>query len=235
MFGSPSAAFYPMGKGRLGYADLIPLEHGEAWLSYRPFALRLPGQAFAGALVDRWSRPRLRQRIEPQPDMACTWTSTLDERVNALWDSVRVRYELAIERDLDYLRRRYVLRPSTPYRMLQAERGSDLVGLIIVTTSPRTPQRYGFIMECLAPEHAIAENLVRWALVDLSKRGVDRVLVRLSAGDPALERFSRLGFSAQGCGWTSPLIYKRYSDTLDDAVLRDARRWMVSFGDGDSP
>jgi len=236
--GFPDRGSYGVHRTLLGYQDLVPVVNLYRGMSWRLVARKLAPIPAASAQVGRVSRGRPRHRIaRSRPTIEGIRFSTverLDERADALWERVAGRYEIGVVRDRHYLDWRYGRRPGRRYRMIAAERGTELVGLIVLAEVARPDRKIGFILDCLAGETALIEPLVWRALSVFLARRVDYVLARMSAADPARKIYDRIGFRNRPGIWDDKFIGKSYSALLDHVVLHDPSRWLVSFGDGDS-
>jgi hypothetical protein len=238
VIGFPDRRSYGVHRGLLGYQDLVPVVNLYRGMSWRQVARKVVPIPAAAGPAGRVSRGRARHRIaRPRPTMKGIRFSNverLDERADALWERVAARYDIGVVRDHRYLDWRYGRRPGRRYRMIAAERGKELVGLIVLAEVTRPDRKMGFILDCLAGETALTEPLVWRALSVFLARRVDHVLVRTSAADPARRIYDRMGFRNRPGIWDDRFIGKCYSALLDHVVLHDPSRWLVSFGDSDS-
>ncbi len=238
-YGFPNHAAYVFGKRFTKYVDLIEIENLFKILRWRPVLRKVAGMALLIPVLDRLGRVMIRyalsRRIKPLEKVEFTRVDSLDRRVDGLWRIVRQRYNICVERDHQFLRWRYCDKPDTRYRFLQAERGSELIGLIVTRFLDRPDDRVGFIMDCLAvDEPGLVEGLVNRALLSLFLDRVDFVLVRMAQQDPMNRVFRKLGFSSREGIWDSRVVHGIYSPEVEESFVRDGANWLISFGDGDS-
>lgn len=239
VWGFPSPAAYTVGKRLLEYDRRIEIVNLYRLLSGRAIARKILNIAPATMLADwvgRWFvRWHLRARTRRTRRVNFRRVEAFDARVDALWQRVRSAYPVAIERTRAYLNWRYATNPEARYDLLQAERGEEVLGLIVARACPAPPERVGLILDCLAiDDPEVLPGLVSHALLALSAEGADHVLVRFAAGDPMRRPFERLGFRQRSGLWDEVAVYRRYSDLMTDEVVGDASNWLISFGDCDS-
>jgi hypothetical protein len=229
-FGFPNRAAYIVGKRSLKYIDLFEIDN---------LSMRLARFNKRGYFVKWISRLIIRLLISINirliKDIQYKWVPAFDERINAFWKNIRGQYNIMVQRDFSFLNWRYCKKPGNDYRILQAERDKDIVGIMIVKFEDSGDVRTGYIMDCLASKESnLAENLVRTGLVFLSRNNVDNVFVRLSRGDYLFNIFSKIGFIPSECALGTHVVYKTYSSNVNDSTLRDSALWHISFGDCDS-
>lgn len=238
-YGFPNHAAYVFGKRFTKYVDLIEIDNLFKILRWRPVLRKVAGGGLLTPLLDWLGRLMIRyalaRKIKPLEGIEFTPVESLDPRVDGLWRTVRQRYSICAERDHGFLRWRYCDKPGIRYRFLQAERGSDLVGLIVTRFLDRPDDRVGFIMDCLAvDEPGLVEGLVNRALLSLFRDRVDFVLVRMARQDPSRRVFRKLGFARRKGIWDEQVVHGIYSSEVEDSFVRDGANWLISFGDCDS-
>ncbi len=229
-FGFPNKAAYIVGKRSLKYIDLFEIDN---------LSMRLARFNKRGHFIKWISRLIIRFLISINirliKGIQYKWVTTFDERINAFWENIRGQYNIMVQRDLSFLNWRYCKKPGNHYRILQAKRDNDIVGILIVKFEDHGDVRTGYIMDCLAiKESNLVENLVRTGLIFLSRNNVDNVFIRLSRGDYLLNIFSKIGFIPSERALGSRVVYKTYSSNVNDSTLRDSSLWHISFGDCDS-
>lgn len=237
--GFPNRTGYTIGKRLFHHKDLIKIEILFKRLSWRSALKRRVKWRFLVNVVGRISslfiRFFLAIRGKSAAGVKYTWVSAFDESINLFWEKVKDQYAIMVKRDFIYLNWRYCRKPDSAYYILRAELDGNTVGLIIVKYEDHGDARIGFIMESLAIENpTILDDLLKRGLMFLSQKKVDFVLARVSASDPVKRAFHKKGFFPTEDVWNSNMVYVKYTSHVEDAVLRDASLWHVSFGDCDA-
>jgi hypothetical protein len=234
--GFPNRQAYIVGKRFLKYKDLFNVEHLLKRLSWRITIKRRLNIAPLVKLIDIVSRSLIRLSISISmrrlKGVEFKWTSILDKRVDSLWNAIKGQYDIMIKRDFVYLNWRYCQHPGKKYDILLVERDNDIIGLLIVKYEMHEDIKAGLIMECLSlKEPSLMGEIIKRGILYLSGKGADYVVVRVTPGDPVKEVFCKTGFSKKEVIWDSYFVYKRYSDVVDESILKDPSNWHISFGD----
>ena len=162
-----------------------------------------------------------------------------DSRFDALWQSVRCDFPVAIIRDQRYLNWRYCERPDETYTRLCAVRGDELLGYIVVRTAWKEQARgqrirLGYLVDWTVKGRSFEtlSLLVRHAFANIRRQGVRFVSARTTT--PTFRSMlHRLGFVSWYWG---PREYAITQVALQDEklqVLNDMRQWFSTMGDGD--
>lgn len=162
---------------------------------------------------------------------------SLDERFDALWEEVSVRYPIALIRDRAYLDWRYAHRPNMRYTILAAERDGRLLGYTIPRVMPKFGLRIGFIMELIVSpgDRQVSRDLLRGTFDRFEAEGADIAgcLMPPRHGDARL--LQEMGWiRVPKCFLPQDMFWGVRPLQAADAYLTDPANWYISWGDHDS-
>ncbi|MBI4609344.1 MAG: GNAT family N-acetyltransferase [Candidatus Rokubacteria bacterium] len=215
----------------LGFHEVAPLR----WL-LRPMGLR----GLIGPWLSRLGRRGLAERIPRLPfpklprsgvtDIRVREVTGFDGRTAVLWRRAVTAGRVGARRDAAYLNWKYRDHPSTRYRMLEAERGTELKGLAVHRTVETGALRIGTIAElgCDPGADGVVGALLDAILDRFRQEGVD--LVRALTLDPSTGRaLRRAGFFPVRL--SAGLLVHAPDDVLKR--ISSPRRWILTHGDSD--
>jgi hypothetical protein len=83
-------------------------------------------------------------------DFDISEVSGIDDSFNSFWDKVKNNYEFIVERDANYLKRRYCDKRGGNYTIIKAKNGDELLGYIIVRVNNYVKEYpHGYIVDLL--------------------------------------------------------------------------------------
>lgn len=186
----------------------------------------------AGALAHALAS--LRPKREAAPGITIARVDAFDERFDRLWQRSRGDYPVMIVRDRRYLSWRFLGRPDAVYTMLAATRGEDLLGYLVVRSTDRLGERWGYLVDFLVRDRSpqVFAMLVEHGIECLRGEGVKAISCRVVV-PPYRRSLYRLGFLP--LRWGPRGYLSAYVPASDPQYLayRAVRQWFVTMGDGD--
>ena len=177
-----------------------------------------------------------RDRTRAYPDVAISSIEDFDERFDALWEQVSRRHPIALERDREFLRWRFVEKPDGADAMYIAERHGTLVGYVALRTAEMFGLQVGFILDVLAIDDDAAETLVSKAVGHFRESGVEAAGCLMLRHAPYFKAFQKAGFVVA----PKRAIRKEFyfgatvsSPELPDEVVNRRENWYLTFADLD--
>jgi hypothetical protein len=198
-------------RGRAGWAALAPAARwlGRAWL-----------RAAAPALTERAdadARPLVKLAV-------------FDERFDQLWDEIAPRYPLTLLRDARYLNWRFAGPDVTRLAVVDAD-GAD--GWVVLGYWLQAGWRGARLLDLAARDEATAGRLLRAALAELRRRGVDVVHGWMMPHTPDWPAAQRAGFKPRPSGMD--LLVRPYAGgRLPLETLTRLQSWHVTLADADA-
>jgi hypothetical protein len=100
------------------------------------------------------------------------------DRYNSLWREFSAGIEFCVERDLEYVKWRYLRRPDSDYRFISVYKKGTLNAIVVYVLREKHEGKIGYVMDVIFhPLHARAANLaVGKAVLLLTLEGADVVL-----------------------------------------------------------
>ena len=116
-------------------------------------------------------------------------SANFDEADSVLWAKLRKRYELAVERDAEYLNWRYKMQPLTEHYCCRAyNKNDELSGLIIYRIAKETMPKGGVILELLGD---VSNTAVFRCLIDTAEKHLKNLgatQVQIAVSDTIIEK-----------------------------------------------
>lgn len=166
-------------------------------------------------LFEKYSLPEKRAQEYAGGNFIFTEAVSFGSSFEDLWNRIRGRYPITVERDLSYLLWRFENHPFFRYKTLTAEKDGRLEGYLVWRIEEDDGFRIARIID-LASSEGTEEGLIR-NFLDLShKEGAAAADFLVSSGRLVNEAFSNAGFfDVQGTGTEefptlfSPISYSR--------------------------
>jgi len=165
-------------------------------------------------------------------------TDDLDDRLKRLFDRYALENDsITIERDLEYIRWRFVENPVVPHRVYVAERDGEFAAMIALSISRKDSVIHANIVDVVGLRGLERElaALLDFALRDIEVEGTACVRTWLSDCEQSsgfVRILKRAGFFGLPRGLRRPhvdLIYKLLDEKLDKAVASDPVRWYITM------
>ena len=159
---------------------------------------------------------------------------SFDERINGLWARVSDRNKVMVVRSQRYLNWRYAA-PGRSYRIFVAEKASEVVGYVVLSTRMARGIMVTYVFDLLAQSDEVIETLVSKVVEDSRLNNADVVLYPLMADQIYREILGRSGFVCLPFVKGAALIaYCTSSAPVSRAFLGDPRNWLIQIGDSDT-
>ncbi len=198
----------------------------------KPPALRWPLAMVASLL---WGL-LFRDRTRAHPDVSVSAVEDFDERFDALWEDVSQLHPIALVRDREFLRWRFVEKPDGADTIYIAERDRTLVGYVALRTAEMFGLRAGFILDMLAVDDDASETLVSKAVGHFRGLAVEAAGCLMLRHTPYFKAFRKAGFVVA----PKRAIHKEFyfgatvnSPDLPDEVVNRRENWYLTFADLD--
>jgi GNAT superfamily N-acetyltransferase len=149
-----------------------------------------------------------------------------------LWQSLRARYDFAVERESDYLNWRYLDHPSAGYKAWALREGGRLKGFS-VTRTVDLQYRLGSIGELFVEgwDPGLATAFLTLLLDQFRRERVAIVASWLLMHSPLLPSYRKNGFRVRSL--QQPLIAFSPDGSIDHSALGRLEGWYVTSGDYD--
>jgi hypothetical protein len=160
--------------------------------------------------------------------------TTIDEKMEDLWNDVKDDYDFIVERDKDYMNWRYLDDRGGKYALRYASDGDKILGYTVLRVN-RFKESYpeGYIVDLLTPIDRIdvAEELIKDAIRFFTERGVNVINSLAVKGHPFERLLRRREFVYDR---TRLILFVRSVGSNDDlSVLYDSPPNKLHFAYGD--
>lgn len=229
---TPSVNSYPIFTGRWGYSESLRVIFRAKVLSYAAVlaaAVRPSGPArMIGRGIDLVGGVGRRGRGRSSTDHDVVTISRFDERADALWEKVSAGHRVAQIRDARYLNWRYVDNPDA-YTAFGLERGGELTGIVVLTTTVRRGVRVGEVVDflCQVDDDQTLRRLMSVAVGWARDNGMAMIQAWSIHGTLLDRRIRHAG-----------LLLRRsevkflFSPDLPIHAVHEPEAWLLTQGDG---
>jgi hypothetical protein len=153
-----------------------------------------------------------------------------DDSFDGFWSQVAEHFPVAVVRDSKYLNWRFTDVPGINYKILKAEKEGRVFGYIVLKVDGENPCR-GYIMDLIAKNVAVLQDLVKASLGYFQSRGVD-VVVFWILGPPVIRNaLKRFGFMERPLD--RALIFKAHNPGFPLTLAEDLNNWYLTTADCD--
>jgi GNAT superfamily N-acetyltransferase len=244
IYGFPNKNSHRLLAQRLGRVDLW--DHPPIYvriLDVEPLLAERIGQNLALALMAPLGRVAL-SLLAPRagstlpPDCQLMTTDRFDDRFDHFWETASRTFRIAVVRDKRYLNWRYIENTTDQYTVLTVERGSEIVGYIILKCETRFGLKIGYVADLLTlpDEPRVSQGLISEAARFFQAEHVHLVSCLVLEHRSTIRSLKRNGFRRLP-KWLLPqelhLSVRSLSDHFPTAFVTDPRNWFISWGDHD--
>lgn len=169
-----------------------------------------------------------------------------DQTIDALWDRLAPRRNVAVIKDARYLNWRYIDHPAIRYVCLTAHGAGGVVGLAVFSIvdstdglAPRQPAgtrpsvRRGRLLELMArdDEPVILDALLQRALLGMRARQVAIVVASSRTDTPEAAVLRNAGFKLQSSQFWNVDFTVLAGERRGSTAARELKNWHISLGD----
>jgi predicted N-acetyltransferase YhbS len=201
---------------------------------FKTSLLRKPAKLMARAVIST-----LLSSEPSRPNgLQISTVESFDDRFNELWQRASSQYQIAVVRDKKYLNWRYIDRPGQEYTVFSAQRGTNLVGYVIVKSNVRMFDLVlGLIVDILASDdNHVADYLIAQAIEYFRGEKVDAIGCVMLKHTPYHKALKRNGF-IQVPQLLSPkefpFMVHFNSSEIPKVLAGNPVNWFLTFGDFD--
>ncbi len=166
-------------------------------------------------------------------DMQIRFVEKPDDAFDALWETLKHRYEALVVRDRAWVNYRYADAPEMGYGLLFAQKKGKPAGYLAFRIREVNQQTIGYLADLFtAPDDLQTRMaLIRHSRQYMYKAGATAALGIVSENTPMLKAFRRCGFIRRYGAFEVSII--PYLDNLPTELLRNSNRWFSMGGDFD--
>ncbi|MBI4304543.1 MAG: GNAT family N-acetyltransferase [Chloroflexi bacterium] len=228
----PNQLSYP-GFMKLKYSDLFPVPSMRKvvnWVLAAEARIKVP---LIQTVTNVFSPlGGMQERNHAVPEISVREVPSFDGRFDEFWTKVSRQYNVLVVRDSRYLNWRYAFNPRYRYRMYVAERGSEILGYVVLNCTKADIMR-GFVADLLVlPDEEDALRALVGKCIESSR--AQRVatlhcwmLERAHFHNSLL----KMGFRERS---SSPTFCGRVLANLPSELVRHPDNWWLCPGDYDS-
>ena len=214
---------------------LLRTKKAQAFLKkYHLGKLRFVLQPFSALMLKLINlRAQVKFRIEQGQEKyeVSTSSTPFPREMDSLWLRVKDGYEILTVRDKKYLDWRFHECPDRKYFLLTGKKNEELVGYLVAAQE----NELGLILDVFGePNSAFLDVLIREATSLLKKRGVGKIVARVTSSSEAYKAFQHNGWFAQE---SIPIIARvntlretRETEKLK-AYLSNPSHWFMTASD----
>lgn len=178
---------------------------------------------------------RKRKEIGESP-LKIEQVSRFDEEYESFWNQNRKHFEVITVRDSAYLNWRFVDRPYRTYEnFICRDKKGDVGGYVVLRT--KIKEKKGFILDLLAKNDAISEDLINWVITYYKSRNINAVYTNLSRDNIYSKQFKKCGFMDWGApSFANQLIARINIENSLTSIFHniDGAKWFITPGDSDT-
>lgn len=242
-FGYPNPTSYKVGKRLLDYQDVGAMRPFRARLNIylglatrvhsRLLALAAPLLRTAGAALTSLRLARI-----PTGAFRTRRVDAFDERVEAVWESMRRRFPIVAARSQELLRWRHEQRPGVSYGIILAEDAQGALAGYVTTRVEITAEghRVGYLVDLGFRDEAALPALVRAGTQDLVRQKADYAYCFCTQPELVAPALALAGFTQDPRTAEIQIVYQvNRNRPADNEALKplvsNIRNWYLTYGD----
>jgi GNAT superfamily N-acetyltransferase/ribosomal protein S18 acetylase RimI-like enzyme len=182
---------------------------------------------------------RFRRGGDLPPGHKLTEVSSLDERVDRLWEEAAADHEILVVRDQSYLNWRFVENPTESYTIFICEQGQEVAGYVVLKCEEKFGLRIGFIVDILVRPGArdVSTGLVSEAVKYFQENQMDLVSCLVLEHTVQAESLKRNGFVVVPQGFFPQELYlgvRSHTDEYAEEFIMNSENWFITWADHDT-
>ena len=182
-------------------------------------------------LIDTWEKDLELTNWTPSPDFETI--EIFDERVDKLWKDAKSTIKIGIVRNKDYLNWRYIDNPSAKYHKTILTKNGKIVGMLVLKTYHEENEITGHIIDALAINNEIFQQLVDYAIGYFSSRKVKKISCWFNEKHPFIETITNRDFKINQMARTCFAIKAINNIEGISEFVENKDNWYMMMGDCD--
>lgn len=170
----------------------------------------------------------------------CSWSEIykFDARIDMLWQQIRSEFQIAVDRNAQYLNWRYVDKPDSNYIKIALEDNYfEIMGVLILKLEKFGDLTIGVIADLIArPGFILRTAMINYAVSIFKKFGVDAIIALCVPNTTYFKSFQSNLFFLIPNSLNPVKNYwgvKRNANILSPNIIFDPSRWFITCGDTD--
>jgi hypothetical protein len=163
--------------------------------------------------------------------------TSFDDEFTDLWRCFSELFSVAVERDAEYLKWRYLQKPNEDYKIFQYRNVEGLLGYIVYSVKYKHGGSIGYIMDLIyCPDNPhVGELLLKFALKEMKKSKADAVLSWCFDFSPNYPAFKKNGFhNLPEKIRPIELHFGCLSFSTSYDFIYNRENWFISYADSDT-
>ncbi len=179
----------------------------------------------------------LRQRLRKTSDILIERIRSFDDRFDELWQRASRELNIAVVRDSKCLNWRYADKPGPEYTIFSAERGGNLAGYMVLTSSTNMfDLALGLIVDILTIEEDVTDSLISQAVEYFESQKVDAIGCLMLKHSPYYRALKKAGFVLVPRTFSPRefhFVLHVDSSNIPETVVNKPDNWFLTWGDFD--